>query len=261
MSNLKELFKIQNALKKAGYFDVSRISNEIYTYSVDKNIDIEDVLKEIESGKPWEYVLGITEFCGNEIFVTEDTLIPRIETEQLVDIALDLLDGNIDLKRVVDIGCGSGCIAISIAKKRENLQCLATDVSKKALDVAKKNVKHHGLEEIIELKEVDLIDSLDVLVGSLIVANLPYVPTDMYENLDCSVKDFEPRIALDGKEDGLFYYKELIKKIEKSGKKNIYLLIEIEPSTLPILKKNYKQTEKVFKDFREKDRFVLFHFS
>jgi release factor glutamine methyltransferase len=261
MNNLKEIFQIQKVLKDNGYFDISRISNEIYQYCKRNTIPIQDVLEKIKQGHPWEHISGIVKFCGNDIFVTKDTLIPRIETEQIVDIALDIINEDSSVQEIVDVGCGSACIIISIAKEKSNLQFLATDISKEALVVAKKNVKANGLEGLISLKERNLLGFKEISSNSLIIANLPYIPTKMYENLDSSVKDFEPRLALDGKDDGLFYYKELIANIEEGKESNIYLLIEIEPSTLSDLQKYTDRIARVYKDFRGKNRFVLLHFS
>lgn len=260
MNNLKELFQIQKTLKDSGYFDISRISNEIYEYCEKNGVPIQTVLEKIKKGQPWEYISGIVQFCGNEIYVAKDTLIPRIETEQMVDIALEILNNNSSLSKVVDVGCGTACIIISIAKEKSDIELLATDISKKALVVAERNIKKNELEGLVVLVERNLLNTEDISSDSLIVANLPYIPTKMYENLDGSVKDFEPRIALDGKDDGLFFYKELIEKIEESKERNIYLLIEIEPSTLPALQRDTDRIVDIFKDFRGKKRFILLHF-
>ena len=278
--NLKKLFQIQKTLEKAGYFDISRVANEIYSYPEENDIEIEDILKRIEKDEPWEYIRGYAEFRGINFLVTKDTLIPRIETEQIVDIALDLIEKkNIPYSKIIDIGTGTGCIIISLYKelkknkeeieekeknrgKDKEYTFLATDSSSKALDIAKENAKRNSIKNISFVKK-NLIDNKDLENNSLILANLPYIPTNMYMKLDRSVKDFEPKKALDGGKDGLKYYKELLTIIQKTQKKNIDLIVEIEPSTLKDFKKLAPKSTslKIIKDFREKNRFLLLHFS
>jgi len=256
--NLKEIFRIQNVLKKNGYFDISRIANEIYEYSTLNNIPIDSILKRISNQEPWEYIRGFTEFRGRTFLVTKNTLIPRVESEQLVDIAMELIEKE-NIKKVVDVGTGSGCLIISIAEEveKEDIEYIGVDISKEALKVAEKNDRKNK----VVFKQQDLVNEDDLEDNTLIVANLPYIPTGMYEKLDRSVKDFEPKLALDGGEDGLKYYKKLIELITNSGKK-ILLLIEIEPSTLEDLERYLEDTPiKIFRDYRSQKRFVLLHFS
>jgi len=278
--NLKKLFQIQKTLEKAGYFDISRVANEIYSYPEENDIEIEDILKRIEKDEPWEYIRGYAEFRGINFLVTKDTLIPRIETEQIVDIALDLIEKkNIPYSKIIDIGTGTGCIIISLYKelkknkeeieekeknrgKDKEYTFLATDSSSKALDIAKENAKRNSIKNISFVKK-NLISIEDLENNSLILANLPYIPTNQYMELDKSVKDFEPKKALDGGQDGLKYYKELLTIIQKTQKKNIDLIVEIEPSTLKDFKKLAPKSTslKIIKDFREKNRFLLLHFA
>jgi release factor glutamine methyltransferase len=278
--NLKKLFQIQKTLEKVGYFDISRVANEIYSYSEENDIEIENILKRIENDEPWEYIRGYAEFRGINFLVTKDTLIPRIETEQIVDIALDLIEKkNIPYSKIIDIGTGTGCIIISLYKelkknkeeieekeknrgKDKEYTFLATDSSSKALDIAKENAKRNSIKNISFVKK-NLISIEDLENNSLILANLPYIPTNQYMELDKSVKDFEPKKALDGGQDGLKYYKELLTIIQKTQKKNIDLIVEIEPSTLTDLKKLVPENTslKIIKDFREKNRFLLLHFA
>jgi len=256
--NLKEIFRIQNVLKESGYFDISRIAKEIYEYSTLHNIPLDSILKRISNLEPWEYIRGFTEFRGKNFLVTKDTLIPRIESEQLVDIAMELVEKE-NVKKVIDVGTGSGCLIISIAEEtnKEDVEYIGVDISKETLKVAEKNDR----KSTVVFKQQDLIHEDDLEDSTLIVANLPYIPTGMYEKLERSVKDFEPKLALDGGEDGLLYYKKLVQLITNSEKK-ILLLIEIEPSTLEDLKQYLEDTPiKIFRDYRSKERFVLLHFS
>lgn len=256
--NLKKIFEIQETLKEAGYFDISRIANEIYTYSLANNIPLDSILKRISEQEPWEYIKGFAEFREKNFRVTSDTLIPRIESEQLVNISLDLIEKN-DIEKVIDIGTGTGCLIISIAEecKGNDIEFIGIDISKEALDVA---VSNDGNRKVGFIQQ-DLVRVEDLKENLLLVANLPYIPSRMYENLEKSVRNFEPKIALEGGNDGLFYYKKLFDILQKA-RKNTFLLIEIEPSTLSDLMDYTKDIKKeIIKDFRKKERFILFHFS
>ncbi len=262
--DLKTLFYIQEVLKESGYYDISRISKEIFDFSKTKSTELELILDRIRQQEPWEYIRGYAYFRGERYIVNRNTLIPRIETEQLVDIAISLIKEN-SYSKVFDIGTGTGCIIISLAKEidnRENrISFVATDISTHALDIAKQNASNLKVKNI-NFKSENLINKSWLSNESLIIANLPYIPSKMYQELEPSVKDYEPKIALEGGRDGLSYYKKLFSIIEKS-EKEVDLLIEIEPTTLSAFKKilENKQIKKIYKDYRGKKRFLLIHFS
>ncbi len=268
-NNLKKLYEIQRILKKNSYFDTSRISKEILEYCEENNISPTEVLQRIENNEPWEYIKGKSEFHGLEFIINKNTLIPRVETEQLVDIALKILRNNNDYKYVLDVGTGSGCIIIFLAKnlcKKNNIKFIATDIDSKTLRVAKKNGVLHKVNEKVSFLKTNLIKKIKIDGPSLIIANLPYIPADMYKGLDKSVINFEPKKALVGGKNGLKYYKALLEQIERKKLEKTTLLIEIEPSTIDNLRafiKRYNKDSnlKVFKDLRGKDRFVLIHLS
>ena len=262
--DLKTLFYIQEVLKESGYYDISRISKEIFDFSQVESVELELILDRIRQQEPWEYIRGYAYFRGERYIVNRNTLIPRIETEQLVDIAIRLIKEN-SYSKVFDIGTGTGCIIISLAKEidnRENrISFVATDISTHALDIAKQNASNLKVKNI-NFKSENLINKFWLSNESLIIANLPYIPSKMYQELQPSVKDYEPKIALEGGRDGLSYYKKLFSIIEKS-EKEVDLLIEIEPTTLSAFKKilENKQIKKIYKDYRGKKRFLLIHFS
>ncbi|NLD25501.1 peptide chain release factor N(5)-glutamine methyltransferase [Candidatus Dojkabacteria bacterium] len=262
--DLKTLFYIQEVLKESGYYDISRISKEIFDFSQVESVELELILDRIRQQEPWEYIRGYAYFRGERYIVNRNTLIPRIETEQLVDIAISLIKEN-SYSKVFDIGTGTGCIIISLAKEidnRENrISFVATDISTHALDIAKQNASNLKVKNI-NFKSENLINKSWLSNESLIIANLPYIPSKMYQELEPSVKDYEPKIALEGGRDGLSYYKKLFSIIEKS-EKEVDLLIEIEPTTLSAFKKilENKQIKKIYKDYRGKKRFLLIHFS
>lgn len=263
--DLKTLFYIQEVLKESGYYDISRISKEIFDFSQVESVELELILDRIRQQEPWEYIRGYAYFRGERYIVNKNTLIPRIETEQLVDIAISLIRERNNYSKVFDIGTGTGCIIISLAKEidnRENrISFIATDISTHALDIAKQNASNLKVKNI-NFKSENLINKFWLSNESLIIANLPYIPSKMYQELQPSVKDYEPKIALEGGRDGLSYYKKLFSIIEKS-KKEVDLLIEIEPTTLSAFKKilENKQIKKIYKDYRGKKRFLLIHFS
>jgi release factor glutamine methyltransferase len=155
--------------------------------------------------EPLQHILGSQEFCGLEYEVTPDVLIPRYDTELLVFEAIKRLP---DARSVLDIGTGSGCVAVSLQKRLPHATVTATDISEAALSVARRNAARH--EAPIEF----LIGSLFTpVVGrsfDLIVSNPPYIPTTDIETLDQEVRDYDPRTALDGGADGLDIYRALI---------------------------------------------------
>lgn len=157
------------------------------------------------SSKPSSYIKGYIEFYKLKFKVTPDVLIPRPETELLVDEVLKFKP-----QSVLDLGTGSGAIAVAIAKNLAHVKVTASEISKDALEIAKQNAKFHQVK--IEFILSDLLDNIDKLFD-IIVTNLPYIPTARIPYLDCSVKDFEPHIALDGGEDGFSLYRKLFAQI------------------------------------------------
>lgn len=267
-NELKDIFIIQKVLKASGYYDISRISKEIYDFSEGDESKLENILQRIKSQEPWEYICNKCEFYNSTFFVNNNTLIPRIETEELVNIALEEVKNNpLPFRDIVDVGTGSGCIIISLKKElplNNDLTYYATDISPDALDIAKANE-----ETVLHSKEIifvntDLIENLDIKKDVLFLANLPYIPTDQYNTLNNSVKEYELRNALDGGKNGLRYYEILFSQIEEKGIKQATIICEIEPSTLRnmkelILQKFHNPTISVKNDQFNKQRFVLIH--
>lgn len=187
--------------------------------------------------KPKQYVQGWVEFFKLKFKVTPDVLIPRPETELLVDEVLNFLKTtNYPLITILDIGTGAGNIIISIAKNMSHLRgvtFIATDISEKALVVAKQNAKLHGVEDQIEFIQSDLLKKIDTKIprseeNCVIVTNLPYIPSARIPYLDSSVKDYEPHIALDGGEDGFELYRKLFAQIKEKGWKPRLIIGEID---------------------------------
>jgi release factor glutamine methyltransferase len=193
---------------------------------------LEDSLARLERGESFPYVLGHWEFFGLDFDITSDVLIPRPETELLVEKAIAWLNEHPDKRSVADVGTGSGAIAISLATNMTNLKLLATDISPKALAVAKRNARKHDVEDRIKFIECDLLPSSTTnhqTTFDLICANLPYIPTQTLHTL--SVYGREPTLALDGGRDGLDLIRKLINIVAKSMSNDCLLLFEIESST------------------------------
>jgi release factor glutamine methyltransferase len=173
---------------------------------------LNDALARLEGGEPLPYVLGHWEFYGLDFIVSPAVLIPRPETEMLVERALEWLRLHPGRRVVADIGTGSGCIAVSLAVNIPDLHVLATDVSLQALEVAKTNAEKHNVSECIQFIHADLLNlppsAFNLQPVDLITANLPYIPTSRLENLDVARR--EPRLALDGGADGLALIQRLL---------------------------------------------------
>ncbi len=151
--------------------------------------------------EPQQYITGRCEFWRLEFELTPDVLIPRPETEILVEAAIEVLQSS-DNPRFCEIGVGSGCIAVSILQSLQNATAVASDVSAAALQIAARNAVKHGIDERLNLRQADLFEGIDERFD-LIVSNPPYVPDDDIDGLQPEVRDFEPRSALAGGADGL----------------------------------------------------------
>jgi len=263
-SNLAQIFRIRKFLDDLKYPDSQRIAGEISVYiNRNKRAKEEKIFKKLHKNEPWEYIQGFCEFCTYNFKVTKDTLIPRIETEQLVYDCIKTIKKN-KIKNIIDVGTGSGCIAISIAMLLDIKSCIyATDISKKALKVAIENEQNILKKEYINWIHTDLIKDLVIKnKPTLLVANLPYIPTSMYEKLDKSVREHEPKVALDGGKSGLESYEKLFKQIKNKKLKIDYLYLETEET---IFKETKALARKYFpgrritgrKDIFKKNRFVL----
>lgn len=218
---------------------------------------------------PQQYQRGYCEFYKLRFKLTPDVLIPRPETELLVDEVIKL-----DPKTVIDIGTGSGCIAISIAKNIPQAKVLAVDISEKALDVAKQNAKLHHVENQVVFLQNDLLTAFHPafhprggkLKPDVIVANLPYIPTaKLLHIVDPLVRDFEPREALDGGQDGFEVYRRLFSQIRDQQIYPKVMLCEIEETqketALAEAKKYFPNASwEVKKDLAKKDRILIVTF-
>ncbi len=165
-------------------------------------------IEQREKRIPLQHLIGWVPFLDFTIRVSADALIPRPETELLAERACAILDRMEGVTRVLDIGTGTGCLAITLAARRSQCEVVAVDISRAALALAQKNVLLNDVAERIELVESDLFDQLDRAKPSdLIVSNPPYIPTDEIATLQTEVREHDPRMALDGGADGLSVYR------------------------------------------------------
>ena len=187
--------------------------------------DLESALARLEKGEPLPYILGKWEFFGLDFRVTPATLIPRPETELMVERALDWLRFHPVVRIAVDVGTGTGCIAIALAVHTSNMRLLACDLSLAALRVAQCNIQRHGVQERVFCLQADLLPRMSQK-ADLICANLPYIPRGTLHNLP--VRRWEPSLALDGGPDGLDLIRRLLKNASGMLAPGGLVLLEIE---------------------------------
>ena len=164
------------------------------------------------AGEPAAYIIGSWSFCGLDLTVNESVLIPRSDTEVLVETALDLSGKSDSSLRILDLCTGSGCVGIALARFLPDSRVVLADVSPAALRVAKENIRRCGLGTRAPAVGADVLHSPSPQLGSfdLIVCNPPYIPAREIPTLDASVREHEPHLALDGGEDGLRFYRAIL---------------------------------------------------
>ena len=209
--------------------------------------------------EPIAYILGFKYFWKYKFITNKSVLIPRPDTELIVEECLKYLPNN-KSKKILDIGTGSGCIIISILKERSKCIATALDLSNRALNVAKSNAKLHQLENKINFINID-IDKYNSCNYDLIISNPPYINNVDLSRLDDDIKFHEPKIALSGGCDGFRDIKKVIIKSKKLLKRNGKLIIEIgsrqSKQSIKILNENGFYINKTSKDLSGKDRCII----
>ena len=190
---------------------------------------LRELVERRAAGEPLQYIKGYQEFYGLDFEVTPDVLIPRPETELLVEKALELLDKMAQPARICDVGTGSGCIPITILHERPTAQAVASDISLPALRVAAHNAARHNVRERLDLVASDCFSALDSQQArfSMIVSNPPYITEDALAGLQREVRDHEPRVALTPGGDGLRIIRNLVLDAPRFLDSGGYLLMEI----------------------------------
>lgn len=216
--------------------------------------------------EPVAYLVGRCEFYSLPLKITPDCLIPRPETEHLVERAINFLRPRGEGQYVLDLCTGSGCIAAAIAKNVKGVQVVATDISDSALKIAAENITRHKLDDTVQLLCGDLFDpiiaGLDTAKFDLIVSNPPYVSEPEYEKLDKNVKDYEPRLALYAGIEGLDVYERILEKVDDFLKPDGALMMEIGYAQGPAIQRMLEETGlfqdiRIEKDFANNDRIAI----
>jgi release factor glutamine methyltransferase len=234
---------------------------------------LHDLVERAGRHEPVAYLTGKTEFYSLELSVSPDCMIPRPETELLVQRAIEFLRARTGVQFVCDLCTGSGCIAVAIAGNFPDARVIATDICPAALAVAAGNVEKHELKDRITLLCGDLFDPImphvdvDKLVRDsdrgfdLIVCNPPYVSAAEYGNLEKNVRDYEPKVALFAGDDGLDIYRRVIEKAEQFLKPAAALMLEAGYAQGPAVRELLEQTGafteiKIERDIHDNDRIV-----
>ena len=200
----------------------------LYTTPAVEN-KVTDYLARRLRGEPVAYITGSWEFYGLPMTVNSDVLIPRMDTELLVDAAKSLLVGRKMDARILDLCCGSGCIVCALGHELPATKLMAVDISASALEVCRKNLASNRLTSRCIVMQADATASPPLSIGTfdLIVSNPPYIPSGEIMSLDSSVRDFEPIWALDGGKDGLRFYKGILKFWKSLLRPGGYILFEV----------------------------------
>ena len=210
--------------------------------------------------EPLQYITESCEFYGREYFVNNNVLIPRSETETLIDLALENLKG-LSLPKILDIGTGSGCLAITLASEISNSIVTGIDISQKAINVANVNKSKNKLKNI-SFKKIDILRQAINDQFDLIISNPPYITKDELVTVMKDVKEYEPLIALTDGADGLTFYRRFSSIARDSLKKNGSMLLEVGIDNHPkkvqdvFIKQGFINT-KLLKDLNGDDRVIL----
>ena len=247
--------------EKTGFdnFQQRRFANQELLISDEE--ELKEIIEELKTGKPYQQILGYTEFYGNRFFVDENVLIPRPETEELVELAISKiknLKSKIQNLKLLDVGTGSGIIPITLKKHFKNAEISAMDISEKALEIAKKNADFHKTE--INFIQKDYLNTELTEKYDIIISNPPYIGIEENIEIEDSVKGFEPNIALfSPTSDALIFYKKIAKDGEKYLNENGMIFLEINQKlgkeTLELFS-NYSES-RLIKDLSGNDRFVF----
>jgi release factor glutamine methyltransferase len=235
-----DIFKLQNKEKIEIAKEIFKdaYANANYTLKPSERKKINTYFKRLDKKEPIEYILKKANFYGRTLFVNKNVLIPRVETESIIPYLLKF-------DSVIDIGTGSGAVGVTIKKEIPDINVLISDISLKAIYVAKKNVQ--GMD--IKIIRTDLTNKIPINEYKCIFANLPYISN--MDSLDMSVKDYEPHIALDGGKDGIEIILRLIQELYTKKWKGT-LLLEMDPQQISLI----KEKKKIIKDQFGYNRFV-----
>ena len=241
--------------------------SDIYTknYSIpfEKLQLLEDAFSKLKENIPVQHILSKTYFYDNEFFTPPGTFIPRPETELIIDCVKNDFSLT-EKKNVLEVGSGTGCLSISIAKLYKNFFITGIDISTKAIETSIKNAKKINCSNVEFIKK-DFF-SMNFKYYDIIISNPPYLAIEEIESLDKSVKNHDPFIALSDNSDGLSFYKFFINNIDLFLKKDGVMYFEIPNSPITetiisLVKKNKKISSEIFKDFSGNNRVIKIYFN
>lgn len=255
--NLKSRLLMQYILNKPRQY---LLVHDNETLTLRQEVNYFKGIKKLIEGIPIQHITHMQEFMRMNFFVNEDVLIPRPDTESLVEEVISIAK-RINAKKILDLCTGSGAIAISLAKYIENSAITAVDISKKALNVAKKNAINNNVQNQITFVESDLFEKIKKEKYDIIVSNPPYIRKNIIKTLDKEVQR-EPRIALDGGYDGLDFYRKIINKSDEYLKFKGYLCLEIgydqKIDVIELIENEEKYIDTYCKkDLYENDRVII----
>ena len=232
---------LQHTLKKSKEYTIIYDKNEVTKEERDNYVKN---IKRLISGEPLQYITGVQEFMKLNFIVNKDVLIPQPDTEILVEEVIKIAN-KMENPIILDLCTGSGAIAVSLAKNVPNAKIIATDISKKALEIAKYNAKLNGVLNSIDFIESNLFNKIKNIKFDVIVSNPPYIATNEIQKLPKDVRQ-EPVIALDGGKDGLDFYRKIYDKGNEFLNRQGYICVEI----------GYNQRESVKRIIEKKQRYV-----
>ena len=281
MATVKELIKLAESRLDAASKDVN-VAKVLFYHLADKQphelylMYDEEVSSELEAkflagmeeyyqGKPIQYIKGVENFFGRDFKVNEDVLIPRYETEELVENILYRIDdyfAEYQSITLCDVGTGSGAIATSLALEEPRLKVFATDISLKAVTVAKDNAKNLGAN--IEFMVGDMLEPLleNEIKVDIFVSNPPYIPQE--QEIEAMVKDNEPHVALFGGNDGLYFYRKIFQGVEPLLQERALLAFEMGFDQRELMEAALQEyfpndPHEIFKDINGKDRMLFIY--
>ena len=197
-----------------------------YELNADEQARYDDAIAERSTGKPAQYITGHQEFWGMDLIVSPAVLIPRPETEHVVETVLEL-GRAMQAPRIIDVGTGSGCIALALAAELPWARVEAVDISPAALDVARANAHRLQLDHRVIFSQRDLLTGTSAAAYDFVVSNPPYVPESEPEKAQREVREFEPKVAVFAGESGLEVYRRLVPQAHEALKPGGWLVVEI----------------------------------
>ena len=225
-----------------------------------KNLEIyKNLINQRSNGKPVAYLTKTKDFWNSEFIIEQGTLIPRPDTEVLIEATLELFKYR-DYANILDVGVGSGCIILSILNEKDRFYGTGIDVSGKSISLSKLNAKKFSLENRVKFIKTD-VDNFCHGKYDLIISNPPYINSNKIKYLEKDVRDYEPKLALDGGLDGTFKILKVIEKASTLLKSNGRLILEIgydqKIKIISLLKKRGFYINNVIKDYAKNDRCVI----